>query len=85
MREMSAAELYREIGDRLFAFGAERAYILSSRVDGAGVMTLEIAVSGEVDAKSMERDLSGLWEDVEIKILSLEDDPLIDYEDGIVL
>ena len=82
---MSVAELYRKIGDRLFALGAEKAYILSSRVGESGVMMLEIAVSGEADAKGMERKLVGCWEDVEIKILSLEDDPLIDYEDGIVL
>ena len=87
MSDEIIAGLYRDIGKNMHSLGAEKVVILSSKAEDACLkrLTMEIAVSGPVDIETLEKCVSDRWDNVKIKIISLDENPQIDYEDGIVL
>ncbi len=72
---MDTVTLYREIGKTLHSLGAFKVVILNSKVTPNQdiVMSLEIAVDGELDIKEAEKKCKAQFTSVAIKLIDLND------------
>lgn len=72
---MEIVNIYREIGKKLHALGAQRVVLLRSKatLNEKYEMSLEVAVDGMIDLTYAAEVCRDTWENIAIKLLDLND------------